>query len=548
MIPQCLDQGIGIVPWSPLARGLLARSAESSEERSTTRGRSDPFRDSLYKPELDLPIVERLGEVAAEAGVSPAQMALAWLLHKPGVTAPIVGATKLEHLEDALAADGAVADRGPDRAARGAVRPAPGLGHRPLAGLAFGVTACQGEATSCKVAVPTCGGHMGCTTRREVFHEDARCGRTAPGAAHSIRFRRLAENPCGEGPLCRASRQQRDDPRRQVPKHEQVQSAVSRRSRSRVACEGRRVRKDQQGAPGPAGASGAAGPSRTSRDPPALPPRSPESQPSAERRSCDCEAAAMRTPWATLLGRTRLSGRNEHGRRLPVHLHGPPTATCKVSLRGCRDLEPDGSMTVIFPRLLIHKQADLVDAPITYCEYADGADNNWRGRPDTARADVGGRCAEMQTPLDMGIGSSLDCGSTQASPIARNVTEIWVPAASPVDSAFYDVAGTFAFGIPVNGTKTEVRRAPSRKGRRFVIQRPACRSLHEKRRQLTKAEGAGNAHGQAPANAAQTAAHAASRQRHRKQKLRVSGVFSYGAYRDRTGDLRLAKPALSQLS
>jgi aryl-alcohol dehydrogenase-like predicted oxidoreductase len=104
MIPQCLDQGIGIVPWSPLARGLLARSAASSEERATTRGRSDPFRDSLYKPELDVPVIERLGEVAGEAGVSPSQVALAWLLHKPGVTAPIVGATKLEHLEDALAA------------------------------------------------------------------------------------------------------------------------------------------------------------------------------------------------------------------------------------------------------------------------------------------------------------------------------------------------------------------------------------------------------------------------------------------------------------
>ena len=105
MIPQCLDQGIGIVPWSPLARGLLARSAESSEERATTRGRSDPFRDSLYKPELDVPIIKRLGEVAADAAASPARMALAWLLHKPGVTAPIVGATKLEHLEDALAAE-----------------------------------------------------------------------------------------------------------------------------------------------------------------------------------------------------------------------------------------------------------------------------------------------------------------------------------------------------------------------------------------------------------------------------------------------------------
>jgi 1-deoxyxylulose-5-phosphate synthase len=105
MIPQCVDQGIGIVPWSPLARGLLARSPESSEERATTRGRSDPFRDSLYRPDVDVPVIERLGEVAGEAGVSPAQMALAWLLHKPGVTAPIVGATKLDHLEDALAAE-----------------------------------------------------------------------------------------------------------------------------------------------------------------------------------------------------------------------------------------------------------------------------------------------------------------------------------------------------------------------------------------------------------------------------------------------------------
>ena len=78
---------------------------DAASARATTRGRTDPFRDSLYNPELDVPIIERLGEVAEGAGVSPAQMALAWLLHKPGVTAPIVGATKLEHLEDALAAE-----------------------------------------------------------------------------------------------------------------------------------------------------------------------------------------------------------------------------------------------------------------------------------------------------------------------------------------------------------------------------------------------------------------------------------------------------------
>jgi 1-deoxyxylulose-5-phosphate synthase len=105
MIPQCLDQGVGIVPWSPLARGLLAGSVTASGERRTTRANTDPFLDSLYRPDLDMPVVERAAEVAAQRGVSTAQVALAWLLHKPGVTAPIVGATRLEHLEDALAAE-----------------------------------------------------------------------------------------------------------------------------------------------------------------------------------------------------------------------------------------------------------------------------------------------------------------------------------------------------------------------------------------------------------------------------------------------------------
>jgi aryl-alcohol dehydrogenase-like predicted oxidoreductase len=103
MIPQCIDQGVGVLPWSPLARGLLARPSTPSGEQ-TTRGTSDAFRDSLYKPELDTPVIDRVGEVAAERGIAQAQVALSWLLHKPGVTAPIVGATRLEHVEDALAA------------------------------------------------------------------------------------------------------------------------------------------------------------------------------------------------------------------------------------------------------------------------------------------------------------------------------------------------------------------------------------------------------------------------------------------------------------
>jgi 1-deoxyxylulose-5-phosphate synthase len=105
MIPQCIDQGVGVLPWSPLARGLLAGTRTSSGERLTTRAQTDQFGDSLYVPELDFPVVDRAGEVAEGRGVSTAQIALAWLLHKPGVTAPIVGATKLEHLEDALAAE-----------------------------------------------------------------------------------------------------------------------------------------------------------------------------------------------------------------------------------------------------------------------------------------------------------------------------------------------------------------------------------------------------------------------------------------------------------
>ncbi len=105
MIPQCLDQGVAVLPWSPLARGLLAGNRTSGGERLTVRARTDTFGDSLYAPELDFPVVDRASEVAASRGIPTAQAALAWLLHKPGVTAPIVGATKVEQLEDALTAE-----------------------------------------------------------------------------------------------------------------------------------------------------------------------------------------------------------------------------------------------------------------------------------------------------------------------------------------------------------------------------------------------------------------------------------------------------------
>jgi aryl-alcohol dehydrogenase-like predicted oxidoreductase len=105
MIPQCIDQGVAVLPWSPLARGLLAGSRTAAGEPLTTRAKTDPFLDSLYRPDLDPAVIERTAAVAAKRDVSSAQVALAWLLHKRGVTAPIVGATRLEHLEEALAAE-----------------------------------------------------------------------------------------------------------------------------------------------------------------------------------------------------------------------------------------------------------------------------------------------------------------------------------------------------------------------------------------------------------------------------------------------------------
>jgi aryl-alcohol dehydrogenase-like predicted oxidoreductase len=105
MIPQCADQGVGVIPWSPLARGMLAGNRTREGEKLTTRANSDAFGDSLYTPDVDFAVIDRLTEVANERGRPSAQVALSWLLRKPGVTAPIVGATKVEHLKDALAAE-----------------------------------------------------------------------------------------------------------------------------------------------------------------------------------------------------------------------------------------------------------------------------------------------------------------------------------------------------------------------------------------------------------------------------------------------------------
>ena len=105
MIPQCIDQGVAVLPWSPLARGLLAGNRNREGGQLTPRAGSDPFGAALYSTDADFAVVDRVNEVAAERGVPGAQVALAWLLGRPGVTAPIVGATKVGHVEDALAAE-----------------------------------------------------------------------------------------------------------------------------------------------------------------------------------------------------------------------------------------------------------------------------------------------------------------------------------------------------------------------------------------------------------------------------------------------------------
>lgn len=100
MIPFCRAEGIGIIPWSPIARGLLA----GNRKAGTLRAQADDYAQKLYTREADDRVVDCVEQVARNRGVPPAQVALAWLLHKPGITAPIIGASKPHHLEDAVAA------------------------------------------------------------------------------------------------------------------------------------------------------------------------------------------------------------------------------------------------------------------------------------------------------------------------------------------------------------------------------------------------------------------------------------------------------------
>ena len=104
MIPLCRDQGIGIIPWSPLARGFLAGNRRKEDFGETSRAKTDDFAQKLYYTDSDFAVVDHVTTVAKRRNVPNAQVALAWMLAKPGITAPIIGASKMSHLDDAVAA------------------------------------------------------------------------------------------------------------------------------------------------------------------------------------------------------------------------------------------------------------------------------------------------------------------------------------------------------------------------------------------------------------------------------------------------------------
>jgi aryl-alcohol dehydrogenase-like predicted oxidoreductase len=104
MLPLCREEGIGVIPWSPLARGFLAGNRRKEDFGETVRSKTDEYAQGMYYQPSDFAVADRVGEIARARGVPNAQVALAWILAQPGVTAPIVGASKMQHLEDAVAA------------------------------------------------------------------------------------------------------------------------------------------------------------------------------------------------------------------------------------------------------------------------------------------------------------------------------------------------------------------------------------------------------------------------------------------------------------
>ncbi|HWO12414.1 MAG TPA: aldo/keto reductase [Polyangiaceae bacterium] len=129
MNPLCEAEGIGLIPWSPLARGFLTKNRPQGSDGATVRGKNDAFAQSMYKADADYTVVDRVSAIAAERGVSNAEVALAWLLSRPAVSAPIVGATQLEHIDAAARATELVLSREERAALEAPYIPHPVLGH-----------------------------------------------------------------------------------------------------------------------------------------------------------------------------------------------------------------------------------------------------------------------------------------------------------------------------------------------------------------------------------------------------------------------------------
>ncbi len=129
MIPLCREEGIGLIPWSPLARGFLAGNRTNKDFGETSRAKTDDYAHKMYYDPSDFEIVDRVTKIAERRGVPNAQVALAWILAQPGVTAPIIGASKMRHLDDAVAALSLKLDESEMRELSEAYRPHRVLGH-----------------------------------------------------------------------------------------------------------------------------------------------------------------------------------------------------------------------------------------------------------------------------------------------------------------------------------------------------------------------------------------------------------------------------------
>jgi aryl-alcohol dehydrogenase (NADP+) len=130
MLPLCREEGIGVIPWSPMARGFLMGNRRAQDFGDTSRAKTDDYAKKLYYQPSDFTVVDRVTEIAKRRGVPNAQIALAWVLQQPGIAAPIIGASKMGHLDDAVAALGIKLDEAELKTLDDAYQPHPVLGHQ----------------------------------------------------------------------------------------------------------------------------------------------------------------------------------------------------------------------------------------------------------------------------------------------------------------------------------------------------------------------------------------------------------------------------------